>query len=358
MLRATLFLTLLLPTSAWATCFFQCDVKLVNLGCTVQPDGSAVPAAGPVLFAANCQTCCAPPGGNVTCSPTDPNTATWHVLGSNNQPVPGAVSDLQQKCIDGEMMGYAPTGTLPVDSYALVVDSVIVAHFIVAPPAGNCKTSTDCGTCEVCVSGNCMGMGLIECTQDSDCQVGQICHKGAQTCQNQCIAKGGCSSNADCAKCTFCVAGQCEGTGLSMCQTDADCGLSQFCQVGECGNLCVTTPTDAGTQDVAPSDTVQTETVASDTAAPDVAAVDAVADVYLDSGNSDALCVACDAGPDALADSADAGSLDGAATDIGGASSGGGSASSGCAAARTSDGPWAALLAVAAIALVRRRRLA
>ena len=215
-----------------------------------------------------------------------------------------------------------------------------------------------------------MGMGLIQCTHDSDCGSGQTCHLGAQPCQNQCVAKAsGCATDADCGKCTFCISGQCEGTGLSMCQTDGDCAANQVCQIGDCGNLCVAMPTDAGPADTSspadsaqPKDSAQTETTAVDTAAPDATQLDASTDVQMDSGSSDAACPACDAGLDAAgADVPDAAVADTADATGGDAAAGGAVSAptkSGCAASRTADAPWAVLLALAAAAIVRRRQRA
>lgn len=371
MLRAILFLTLLLPTTAWATCMLQCEVKLVNLSCAVQPDGSAIPAAGPLLFAADCKTCCSPPGGPVTCNATDPASMSWQVFDSSDKPVAGGFSDLKQKCTDGEMFGFAPSGPLPADSYQLLQGNMILAHFVVAPPANNCQSNADCGTCAVCISGNCMGMGLVECNQDTDCKAGQICQPGAAACENKCVAKPGCSSNADCPKCTFCVAGECKGMGLSQCQQNGDCPPNSTCQIGECGNLCVAMATDAGPSDVAQSDTVQADSAQSDaaqtdaaqaeTTASDGAAVDAATDSgpdgTVDSGSSD-VCTTCDAAQDGGADVADAGPLDAAPTDTGSAAAGAPASSSSCAASRTAETPWAMWLALAAVALLRRRKLA
>lgn len=360
MLRAMLILMACLPANAFATCLVQCDVKLVNLSCAVQPDGSAIPAAGPLLFAATCQDCCSPPGGPVTCNPTDASQVNWKALDDANQPVAGGFSDLKQKCTDGEMFGFAPTGNLPSGKYQLLQDNLILAHFEVAPPATNCAKDADCGTCAVCISGNCMGMGLIECMVDTDCASGQTCHKGAQSCQNQCVAKSGCTSNADCAKCEDCIGGQCKGNDYFICKYDSDCNPGQFCQIGACSNLCVAMATDAGPQDVAQSDAVQTETIAADMATIDVVP-DSATDSPSDSSSSDSTCLTCDAGSagSAQSDVADASGSEVGAADSGPAASGGGAPSkSGCAATRTADGAWAGLLALAGLVIVRRRQAA
>ncbi|MBT9558247.1 MAG: hypothetical protein IV100_19595 [Myxococcales bacterium] len=56
---------------------------------------------------------------------------------------------------------------------------------------GSCVENEDCGSCAVCVGGECKGLGLVTCITDSDCEAGFVCEQHAtDQCKNACVPEG------------------------------------------------------------------------------------------------------------------------------------------------------------------------
>jgi len=109
-----------------------------------------------------------------------------------------------------------------------------------------CVASDECGPCQACVDGVCMGTGVLACLSDFDCGEGGVCVKGDDPCQNHCEYGGiPCADDADCGACSVCVDGTCMGTGAVMCEAHADCGADEYCHqdlLDPCKNQCQTLP--------------------------------------------------------------------------------------------------------------------
>jgi hypothetical protein len=271
---ALLALVALAPAAS-ATCMDSCTAQITLKDCTV-PVGAFI-GMGTLTFTASCETCCSAPGGPVTCDPLTPTPDMFTVHDLAGQ-VTGDMTDSGITC-EGQTVFEFNTTLLP-GSYDLVQGALMILSFEVLDVV-NCNTDADCLTCEACVQGSCMGLGLVECTQDGECGVDEYCvvFEG-MTCKNHCAAnacltvvceatcdnflnpceagfecvepfKGccgqcepigtPCATDQDCEPCNVCVAGECEGLGLIECQTDDDCGLDEHCMVYldlPCANRC------------------------------------------------------------------------------------------------------------------------
>jgi hypothetical protein len=112
--------------------------------------------------------------------------------------------------------------------------------------AAACDADADCEVCQVCVNGECKGMGLIVCLEDGDCQEGEVCQVDPEAaCKNQCVKQAECTADEDCGACSVCVNGECMGMGLVACFEDGDCQEGEVCQVdpdAACKNQCVEAP--------------------------------------------------------------------------------------------------------------------
>lgn len=105
-----------------------------------------------------------------------------------------------------------------------------------APPEGGaCDSPLDCGGYLWCHDGKCARPGVVGSVCDADaawsCQLGNVCYKG--TCQavgHTDVAIGGlCAWSADCVKGAMCsVDSVCEATG-NECAADAHCPTDEYC---------------------------------------------------------------------------------------------------------------------------------
>jgi hypothetical protein len=164
------------------------------------------------------------------------------------------------------------------------------------PVAPACASNADCEACQVCVNGQCMGTGVVECFDDADCLAGFRCQTYAdQPCKNHCVdltcdlldcLPGGspcdpyfspcpsgqvcvepykgccgqcqaaeCATDADCGACAVCLDGTCMGLGDISCMADADCGAGQVCVIdaaNPCANHCEEAVPCAADTDCAP----------------------------------------------------------------------------------------------------------
>jgi len=159
-----------------------------------------------------------------------------------------------------------------------------------------CAVDADCGTCQVCVDGQCLGTGVVQCFDDADClagfrcqtyadqpcknhcvdltcdlldclpsdvscdpyfspcPAGQVCVEPYQGCCGQCQAAG-CASDADCGACAACIGGSCMGLGDISCLVDTDCAYGETCVVdpaNPCANHCAPAQPCAVDTDCAP----------------------------------------------------------------------------------------------------------
>jgi hypothetical protein len=150
-------------------------------------------------------------------------------------------------------------------------------------PPPPCQSDADCGTCQACVGGACMGLGLLECNTDTDCGADEYCQiDDLEPCKNHCVStqcllvfcaqecdpwtgpqcgagescvqvlKGCCgqcepampicASDADCDLCSACLDGLCIALPKAPdCVQDSDCGLDEYCITypgAECRNRC------------------------------------------------------------------------------------------------------------------------
>ncbi|NUN16264.1 MAG: hypothetical protein HUU55_21770 [Myxococcales bacterium] len=233
-------------SDARATCLTQCEATLKYFDCS-EPPPNQWDNKMMLSFDLDCQTCCSAPGGPLTCNAEDPDMSLLS-LTHLGQPYDGTFFLSKSTCKSGPLIMFNPA--LETGPYELLYGNMILAQFTAGAQAG-CKTNDQCPKCSVCVSGECKGLGLIVCTQDSDCGKGQMCKIDAEApCANQCvpIEEGPCKSNEDCPKCSVCVGGECKGLGLIVCTQDSDCGKGQMCKIdpeAPCANQCV--PIEEGT---------------------------------------------------------------------------------------------------------------
>jgi len=205
-----------------------------------------------------------------------------------------------QACIDGVCLSLAPTGCL-VDADCAAGEVCVQGlpgecENHCQPAELPCADDSDCGACQACVDGQCMGLGVVECTAHADCAADEYCHQVlGEPCKNACepLPEGGCradadcgagdqcvmlpdgsglgdcvatscASDADCGACGVCVNGTCEGTGLVVCTEDGDCGAGKRCEIdaeAPCMNACVPAGVepDATTGDSTSPDTVESD---------------------------------------------------------------------------------------------------
>ncbi len=142
-----------------------------------------------------------------------------------------------------------------------------------------CQTDADCGDCQACVEGSCVGMGLVSCVDDADCPEDHHCEINEEVpCANQCvedIIPTLCESDEDCGPCAVCHENECKATGMVICEADDDCAADEVCALHEtdpCKNLCEPKGTEP---DVVEPDASEPDTSAPDTAAPDANEADA-----------------------------------------------------------------------------------
>ncbi len=290
----------LLPASAWATCMTSCKATLMLANCTEPTPADEWPLSQPLGFTAECETCCAAPGGPANCNPDKLDPKLVKILAGAIQ-VPGEVTPTGKLC--GDEPRFVFSGKLQAGDHSVVHASMILVTFKVT-------------------------------------------------------GKAGCTTDADCAGCTSCEAGQCVAlTCKATCKTDADCAPTDQCVQTEpgCCSECQKKPAaDAGSTDVAATDGGATDGATTDTAdaqTGDPGAVGADAPSTADGAQV--------ADNTAAGDVADAGGV--GATDAGKATAAATPApkSDGCAAGSTGSpaGALAALLIAAGWAVQTRRRL-
>lgn len=204
-----------------------------------------------------------------------------------------------------------------------------------------CSSDQECGSCQVCVSGECKGLGLVVCKVDGDCVPGQVCQVNAtDACKNQCVTKPSCTADSGCPACTVCVSGECKGLGAVECMTDSECGAGKVCKTvpGEtCKNTCVPAGADAGGSDTS---SVDTSSGGTDAGGPDAGSTDTASSSDVQA--SDAPKASDGVSQDATG-SADAGSAPA------------GKKADGCSARPVGASPWAFLLIAIGVVAVRRR---
>lgn len=271
--------------------------------------------------------------------------------------------------------GAADKKAPPPDGFVSDPDGGVPQEDVQDP--GGCASSADCGSCAACVNGQCQGLGVVMCKVNADCVSGQVCEvNAADSCKNQCVTQPQCQSDAQCPKCTVCAAGSCKGLGVVQCMQDKDCSAGQVCSVvvGEtCKNACVAKPAGCKVDgECGPcAGCVAGEckglgavvcTKDSECAAGQTCKVDANAACKnqcvagADAGSSDVGGAADVAAKDTSGGSDAAGALDGTAADAGGKSVAPQPAKSdGCSARPVGASPWAWLVLMLGLALVRRR---
>lgn len=108
-------------------------------------------------------------------------------------------------------------------------------------PVGGCQSDADCGQCQVCLGGVCVGNEGVMCFADGDCDAGYWCKVNAEDpCANSCIPDGGCNTDDDCGECKVCMGGECSGPGVA-CKSDGDCPFPKKCKINPddvCNNMC------------------------------------------------------------------------------------------------------------------------
>lgn len=153
------------------------------------------------------------------------------------------------------LLGLAACLLLPLDAYA----TPDAGSHGEGGPAQACIYDIDCGggypgACVKCVNQQC----VATCSKDDDCASGQLCAIYPNNpCGNTCV-KAICQNDTDCDKCMTCVAGSCQGMALVLCTNDFECDWGQVCQLDPddaCKNVCVAKgEVDAGSQPDAVSD--------------------------------------------------------------------------------------------------------
>lgn len=97
---------LLAPAPAHATCMFRCKGALVYGDCSLPPKGK-YPANRKVHFTATCETCCSPPGGPLSCSPTSIGPVDLKLVASGSTTaVPGNIVMLRGKCNNEQLFNF------------------------------------------------------------------------------------------------------------------------------------------------------------------------------------------------------------------------------------------------------------
>ncbi len=106
-----------------------------------------------------------------------------------------------------------------------------------------CASDAQCAKGTVCLAGQCGAPGsapaaLKECSSRSDCEAGKVCVA------NKC---GGCVAKTDCAANETCSAGVCiVPPAATTCKFSSECEVGKICADGSCLVSCETTPCAAG----------------------------------------------------------------------------------------------------------------
>jgi len=119
-------------------------------------------------------------------------------------------------------------------------------------PYINCLDDEDCDQCEACMQGKCTATGPMECMSNLDCSGGEICQKSVDFCLNVCVSDTSCNTDADCGVCEACVGGACMGGLEIMCMEDKNCDPGMVCQIDPkdpCKNFCTIPLPDCTTDD-------------------------------------------------------------------------------------------------------------
>jgi peptidoglycan-associated lipoprotein len=92
---------------------------------------------------------------------------------------------------------------------------------------GSCNSDKDCKDPLVCFANKC-----VQCTQNSQCDAGEVCTS------NACVPKPGCTSDSECDG-GVCQAGKCK-----PCASDGECGPGGTCNAGKCSKKTCATDED------------------------------------------------------------------------------------------------------------------
>jgi hypothetical protein len=118
-------------------------------------------------------------------------------------------------CVAGEV---ECTEDADCDEGEVCVDSMCVVDL-------ECTEDADCDEGEICVDNECVVD--LECTEDADCDEGEVCV------DNECVVEVGCTEDADCDEGEICVNNMC--VIALECTEDADCDEGEICV----DNMCV-----------------------------------------------------------------------------------------------------------------------
>ncbi|TNE46812.1 MAG: trypsin-like serine protease [Deltaproteobacteria bacterium] len=94
-----------------------------------------------------------------------------------------------------------------------------------------CTNDTDCPVGQVCQNGTCVNPQQPQCTNDTDCPSGQVCRNGK--CETP--APPQCTRDSDCPSGQVCRNNKCEqGPPPPQCTKDSDCPSGQVCRNNKC----------------------------------------------------------------------------------------------------------------------------
>lgn len=179
-------LWLVVPTSAWATCMTSCKATLMLANCTEPTPADEWPLSQQLGFTAECETCCAAPGGPVNCNPDSLDPKQVKILAGSAQ-VPGEVTPTGKVC--GDEPRFLFTGKLQAGDHSLVNGNMILITFKVTGKPG-CTTDADCTGCTSCESGQCVALTCkATCKTDSDCAPTEQCVQTEPGCCSECQKK-------------------------------------------------------------------------------------------------------------------------------------------------------------------------
>ncbi len=231
-------LCLVVPTSAWATCMTSCKATLMLPNCTEPTPADEWPLSQQFGFSAECETCCAAPGGPVNCNPDNLDPKQVKILAGSVQ-VPGEVTPTGKVC--GDEPRFVFTGKLQPGDHSLVNGNMILVTFKVTGKAG-CTTDADCSGCTSCESGQCVALTCkVTCKTDADCAPTDQCVQTEPGCCSECQKKP--TADAGSTDVAAADGGAADGTKVDAADT----------QAGDTGAVGVDAPAIADVPDVADS---------------------------------------------------------------------------------------------------------